>query len=495
MSIPEIRPPRDNRGLLQEIISRQRRTWFVTGLIVFFVSVVYGLLICPQYFTSSVSISMQQPGASSVLGTLGMLGNTGTKKYVGVLKSRRFAENIEEKVHLQRLYELKHKTDAVDKIMHSARFDDNAADGLIYIDITLDAPPKLQFDARGQREKVRTAAAIVANGYADELRNWIVNQDTEKDSVLLREADVELKRVRKSYDDSIAEMVAYIRSRHSRPPVMISAVSSAAAQASAMSSGSVGGGLNGVSGGGAGGLTAGGDTASSAAQYSTLYARRAQLEVQMRSLDTLRAKITAILSGPLQEVAAIPSEDPLLLDARRQYNTAYLNLQNLTVGLGPQNPQVIQAQGALTIARQRFVNQMKAVLEGHTSDQMRRDVMTTEYDMLNRQIRDQEMMFHDSRELSTQLTLRTNEVALRLKVLETAMQSAEQLKITTVSARNRFAVVDPGIPAERSKPGLLLIAAVSVAIPLLILCILLLIAYMMAGSDDDGAVRRNLNQA
>ena len=37
---------------------------------------------------------------------------------------------------------------------------------------------------------------------------------------------------------------------------------------------------------------------------------------------------------------------PLLFDARKQYNLAYLNLQNLTVGLGPQHPQVIQAQGS-----------------------------------------------------------------------------------------------------------------------------------------------------
>ena len=96
---------------------------------------------------------------------------------------------------------------------------------------------------------------------------------------------------------------------------------------------------------------------------------------------------------------------------------------------------------------------MKAVLSGHTSDQMRRDAMTTEYELLNKQIKDQEKMFHDSRELSTQLTLRTSEVGLRLKILETAMQAAEQLKITTVSAQNRFAVVDPGIPAGPQPPG------------------------------------------
>ena len=107
------------------------------------------------------------------------------KKYVGVLKSRRFAEDVEEKAHRQKLYSLRRKTDAVDKIMCSAKFDDNPVDGLIYIEITLDAPAKLQPNS-AQREKVRNATAVVANGYSEVLRNWIINQDTEKDSVPLR---------------------------------------------------------------------------------------------------------------------------------------------------------------------------------------------------------------------------------------------------------------------------------------------------------------------
>jgi hypothetical protein len=444
----------------------------------FIASFLYGLFVCPQYFNCDVSITLEQPGTSSALGALSALGSNGTKKYLGVLKSRRFAEEVEEKAHLQQVYNLRRKWDAVDKIMRSAKFDDNVVDGLIYIDITLDAPPRLQPNSSKQRERVRAATAVVANAYSEALKNWIVNEDTEKDSVLLREAGGEVLSVRKSYDDAVAEMVAYLRSRHSRPQVIMSAVSTSAAQAGAMA----GGASVSTPGGTGAGLTA--DTAGSAGQYSTLYARRAQLEVQMRSLDTLRAKIIAILNGPLQEVAAIPSEDPLLFEARKLYNAAYLNLQDLTVGLGPQNTQVIQAQGVLRIARQRFVNQMKAVLEGHTSDQMRRDVMTTEYETLNKQIKDQEKMFHDSRELSTQLTLRTNEVALRLKILETAMTSAEQLKITTVSAQNRFAVVDPGIPAERSRPGLLLLGSISLAIPLFVRAVWLLVEFMLVGTND-----------
>jgi hypothetical protein len=93
-------------------------------------------------------------------------------------------------------------------------------------------------------------------------------------------------------------------------------------------------------------------------------------------------------------------------------------------------------------------------------------------------------MFHDSRELSTQLTLRTNEVALRLRILETAMTAAEQLKITTVSAQNRLAIVDPGIPAEHSRPGFLLLTSICLAIPLFIRAMWLLIEYMIAGGDQ-----------
>ena len=263
------------------------------------------------------------------------------------------------------------------------------------------------------------------------------------------------------------------------PSVIMGAITAAAAQESvtaAVTGGTPSGGTSGSGVSGAGGIT---DTAGAAVQYSTLYARRAQLEVQMRSLDTLRLKISAILNGPLQEVAAILAEGThrclMAFTANSTIRRTSPRWQNLTVGLGLENPRVIQAQGVLKIARDRFVNQMKAVLNGHTSDQMRRDVMTTEYETLNKQIKDQEKTFHDSRELSTQLTLRTNEVALRLKILETAMQSAEQLKITTVSAQNRLAVVDTGIPAERSRPGLLLIGVVSLAIPLFIGSLLLLI--------------------
>src|ERR1700727_2898055 len=139
-------------------MKRRQRTWLVGGGLVFVVSFLYGLLICPQYFTSSVSISMQQPMTSSVLGALGALGSTGTKKYVGVLKSRSFAEEVEQKAHLQQLYGIRRKSEAIDKVMHCAKFDDNALDGLIYIDVTLDAPPKLLPTSSAQREKVRAAA-------------------------------------------------------------------------------------------------------------------------------------------------------------------------------------------------------------------------------------------------------------------------------------------------------------------------------------------------
>ena len=193
MPIPETRPLRDNRGVLQETIQWRRRTWFIGGLSLFIVSFLYGLFICPQYFTSSVSISMQQPSyvlrARRVRHARQQRQPRNTLVY---LRAARLPKRLRRGPICNNCTAFGARAKLSRRLCILQRFDDNAVDGLIYIDITLDAPPKLQPNSSSQRERVRAAAAVVANAYSDALRNWLITQDTEKDSVLLREAAVEV---------------------------------------------------------------------------------------------------------------------------------------------------------------------------------------------------------------------------------------------------------------------------------------------------------------
>ncbi|HLK58862.1 MAG TPA: hypothetical protein VKU00_19975, partial [Chthonomonadaceae bacterium] len=251
---PANQPSSDKPGILRALFQRRLRAWIFTGVVAFLVSLVLALNVFPQYFTSNASLSMAQPSAS-MQGIAALMGMpTGARKYLGILKSRQFAEDIEKEVHLQQLYALKRHSDAIEKIQKATKFDDNATDGLIYIEVTLDAPARFSPipKDKAKSEQIRQAVVQITNMYPELLLQFMKTQDDDKELVLLRAADAEVQKARQDYDASVNTLMAFVRNRHIRPNVAVGMVMGASSMSAGMTGGSSSPSLGG-SGGGLGG--------------------------------------------------------------------------------------------------------------------------------------------------------------------------------------------------------------------------------------------------
>ncbi len=385
---------------------------------------------------------MQQPSSS---GTLAGLLNMGSlqRKYVGVLKSRAFVEEAEKVANLKGLYDLDRPSEVIEKYNRCVKFDDNATDGLIYITVTLDAPAIFIWNESQRREQVRQTAAVIANTYYKSLINYLVNTDSDKELVLLRAADSEVAQSRLNYDTSMNRLARFVRSRK----LKANAMPSMPTASSIMSGSPV--------------ASASPDSGAAATQFLALFSKKAQLEAQIAAASTLHTRLQAMLTGPLQEVADIPGEDPLLFVARSSYNEAHRTYETLRLQLGAENPRLISAKSNLDVAEKRLKSEVRSVLAGNTTEHLNLVTLQTTYQTVSRQVGDAEKNFQTSRELTTDLGRLTAEVALNLKVLETAKTAAETLKMTTVAGRNRANLVDTAIPEDRSHPGRGMLFAIS----------------------------------
>ena len=91
-------------SLLMRVFRQQIRSWLWKGLLLFTLLLLLALLLVPRTYTSTVSLAIQQPsGSGGALAALTGGGGT-TKRYLGILKSRKAAEQVERHVHLQQLY-------------------------------------------------------------------------------------------------------------------------------------------------------------------------------------------------------------------------------------------------------------------------------------------------------------------------------------------------------------------------------------------------------
>jgi len=129
-------------NLLGTVLRRNAARWIAQGMVAAAVLTAIGALVIPQSYTSTASVAVQAPQQAG--NALSMLTGSGqTKRYIGVLKSRSAAMQVESAVHLQKMYNLPTQEDALDMLGKALKPDDNTADGLLYIRVTLPGPPRL----------------------------------------------------------------------------------------------------------------------------------------------------------------------------------------------------------------------------------------------------------------------------------------------------------------------------------------------------------------
>ncbi len=325
MTHNEVEEPIIDVQRVGQIARRRWKVWALLGTGLFGAGMAGGLCLLPQTFTSVVSISVQRPGgSSSPLGGLIGLGG-GQKSYGGVVKSLRMAGEVESEVGLRQLYRLPSPEEAARRLSKSVGLDDNAAEGLLYITVALPAPPRYAGHANVLRDGARQASARAANAYAEALRRYTVETDNDKEAVMLRMAENQIREARAGYDSAIDRLQMFV---HEHRGGNIATAQPAGDE-------KVGGASTLAAAGGLGGL----------------YSERAQLEQEIQTREATRTARIAMLDSQLHSLATLPGEDPLLAGARAGERRADEELQALRIQFEAEHPQVIAAQEKLRIAR------------------------------------------------------------------------------------------------------------------------------------------------
>ncbi|HLV79495.1 MAG TPA: hypothetical protein VKT32_04410 [Chthonomonadaceae bacterium] len=439
------------RSYWRDLLRKRLRQWLVLGGALFCVFVLCGLFLIPQSYTATVSISMEQPspgGAGASLAALaGLSTGGGSKKYTGVLRSRRFATEVEQMADLSAVYGVSGNA-AIERLLKGIKVDDNASDGLMYISMTLPAPPRLIPAAPERRARIQQASAQVANDYVAALRDYLKNSDTDRDLAMLREADTQVASVQRAYRDAVQRREDFLRS-----------LGGTAAAPD--------------------GVKAGPETPVAVAALQDLYNTRSNLMQQVKRDNVSRAGTERMVSGSLNELRSIPEEDDVLLNARTRYNNAVYYWEGAKVRYGDAHPLVVDAYRRMKLAEKYLHEQAENIIKGQTSEDVRHTARLAELDLVNRQIQQVQENLQLSRELAGQLKQYEAEEESAGKVLEEAETRYAQLKLQTVSAQNRMTLIDSALPPERSTPGLTTIFVASLAGALAVVLAWLALEYMI----------------
>lgn len=449
-----------------EILRRRSRVWVVLGGLLLGIGIGIGSLIIPQSYTSTVSLSIQQPGgATSLLAGLALPAST-SRKYVGVLKSRMVAEQVERKAHIRELYDLPTDEEAVQNLSRSVVVDDNPADGLLYIHVTLQGPPRFASGASDLRDRVKDAARRAADAYADTLRAYVVDLDNDKELVLLRTAKTQLETARRDYDTSVANLAKFVQANRIGVGAALDIQSGVAGTSREAASGT--------------------DKQSAASLLQQLYAQKGKAEVELRSLEAVTGARQKLLDKQVESATALPMEDPLLYQARQRVIAAQTALDSLQIQLAPAHPDVVQARERLEQLRSRLREEAKTIQKGLTTDRVQGEVqrsnLVAQLATLSHQIATAENMLQLGREMGARFDALRGEVALKLEVLKQTASQGAVLNLQTVSAQSRIAVIDYAQIAPRGSPGLALIGIVSGLLTSLVLIALIAVDYLGSAS-------------
>ena len=469
---------------LRRAFRHQGRIWLWLGPLCAAVLLLLLGALVPRSYTAATSAALQETsGGGSALALLAGAGSGSSKRYLGVLKSRALAATVERHVQLRQLYGAKtYRTedDAIDFLTKSIKPDDNAADGLLYISVTLPGPPKFALHPSPSALQVANASAAAANAYALALKEYYATSDTDQGSVLLRGADKEVRLARTNYNTALTQAQDFTRS--------LSGVDPRSAPLSPSA--------DGVSAGASAG-TGRTDSVTAASGLGGLYDALNQVQAQLRSTQAVQAAGRQLVGNQLRDLGSVPADDPLLADARSrvtQDQSAYDTASKL---YGPENPVVIQAQTRLNVDQAELARQIQGVKQSLTTPDVRSveeiQGLTARQAVLERQIAQAERHLGISRNLSSEAGRLQAEVGIQLDVLKTTLSEAAKIRLDNASSLNRMTVIDTAIPPKSGEPGLSKLAAICLLLAALAFIVSVIAEYLRTAPKSLGAAHPGLN--
>ena len=423
----ELKPRSESRFLVKTRLVR----WGLAGSMIFLSVLALALFLVPQSYTAKLSVSLASTtgGGSGLLASVTGIGNSPATKYVGVLRSRSFAEQVAERSNLQQVCCLASSDDAVDTLLDGLVVADNPRDGLLYVTVSLNGPAYFAPNSSTRKAAVKDASARAANLYSELLHKYIATSDMDSDAILLNGASDQLAKARRDYDNAVNSVGEYMREHSGQAGSLPRPAKPGGAQ----------------------------EADSMAGVLQALYTEQATLESEISATEAAQRVGEQLQANQLHNLAVLPSEDPLLTQARAGVTLLRNTLDNERVLLGPEHPTVVADKERLRLAELNLNEQSSAVRQGLTTknvdSRVKMQSLKSRYATLSQQVAAVEHKSQTGREMATEFEQRRNEVMLRLEVLKTMSAQAATLSMQVVSAQNRLKVVDTARPPRTGSPG------------------------------------------
>jgi uncharacterized protein involved in exopolysaccharide biosynthesis len=441
-------------ALLLDIARRRARVWAISGTILFAAILVIQLFFLPQAFTSTVSVTIQQPPSTPLGGLALFTGMANSSKYIGILKSRRIADKVVKTLHLAQLYHT-----SPSRISHqlqtAVRVKDDTGDGLVYVDVAVPGPPLLGQDPLGLRPRLPGISARVGNAYVEALRQYYIQSDNDRDSVLLRSADQQLHEARADFDAKAEAVRSFVHGLRDKHPLVLPAIGS---------------------------NSPGVDATALLGELPTLFAAMADNEVEIKMREAARKSEEDLVAGQMQDLSKLPDEDPLLQRRRVELNDAKLILRNMEISLNKDNPQVVLQHQRVNNLEQALRHQEAGVRSHLTTSLVQEQSflqgLYAKRDLLQHQLEDAKERLRQRTDLTAEFSRLQTEVTLSFGMLQAAVAKAAELRMNTASAQSRVVIVDDAVAPDKGAPSLLRMLLICLAVVLVVLCVWLVVDYM-----------------
>lgn len=431
----------------------------------------------PRTYTGTTSVALQQSSGVSPLAQL--TGGGASKRYLGVLKSRALAAAVEHHVQLQQVYGTKTlptEEAAVSLLMNSVKPEDNAADGLLYIAVTLPGPPKLALHPSPGVPQIESAAADAANDYALALKEYFATNDTDQGTALLHNADREVHLARAQYDVAQSQLQGFTSGLKQMDPRSLPAASSSALTAGGDTSAPSSGPVRGI------------DAETAASGLGGLYTELNRVQAELSETQAVRATGQSLIGTQLQDLSRVPTDDPLLTDVRNRVNqdrTTYNTLSALYPP-GSQNVNLVAAKSRLDFDQADLNRQIEGIKQRLTTPDVRSAEtikgLYARAAKLKAQIAQAQRHLGTSRQLSGEAGRLAAEVGIQLSVLQATLGEAAKIRLDNASALSRMSVIDTALPPKSGEPGTAKLAAVCLALAIAGFLISIVVDYLRSAS-------------
>jgi len=408
-------------------VARQRGR---IGVIGFILTLAALLLFLPQQYESTASVVLQQPsgsGSMAILAAATGASSSSSTRYIGVIKSRTRAQEIVKRLGLQEMFHIRTFHKATMFLQKHVEAKDDTATGLLEITVTLPGPPAISIDHQARRKVVARAAADAANAYVDELRSYYINNDNDRESVLIRHADTASAQARADYEDVLQHIADFEASLGNIDPRSLPTPMSASTVSPA------------------------------AEEISELYGQLIKVDGELTAMQTSVATQKQLASNTLLNLGSVPAEDPLLQHARNQLNADKGQLASLLVTYGPDHPGVILARNRVSVDERALEAETKGFANSRTTTQEMQAAeiqsLVAQQKLLNKQLQDAAKHFRTNRDLSVVLARLQTELEIRLKVLETTLEESAKIGLENASAESKVSTIDAAEPTDNPMPG------------------------------------------